>query len=130
MQRAEIGDDAIAQEVGDMAAVLVDGIAHALEVAVEHARQHGRLEPVAHRGGPDEIGEQNGHHFALGSRRLERRLHAVADEVLQHTGWNKARAGLLEMLEVGGNRFELGPQRPVLPPLAIDGGGQSRQEYQ
>ena len=43
LQRAEIGDDAVAQEVGDMTAVLVDGIAHALEVAVEDAGQYGWL---------------------------------------------------------------------------------------
>ncbi len=66
LQRAEVRDDAVAQEVGDMPAVLVDGIAHALKVAVEHARQDGRLEPVAHRGGVDEIGEQDGHHFTFG----------------------------------------------------------------
>ncbi len=34
------------------------------------------------------------------------------------------------MLEVGGDRFELGLQRLVLPPLAIDCGGESRQEHQ
>ncbi len=108
-----------------MAAVLVDGIAHALKVAVEHTRQDGRLEPVAHRGGTDEIGEQNGHHFALGGRRLDARLHAVGDEVLQHAGRNQPRAGLLEMLKVGGERFELGLERPVLPPLAIARDGES-----
>src|SRR5262245_39579112 len=113
-----------------MPAALVDGIAHALKVAVEHTRQDGRLEPVAHRGGTDEIGEQNGHHFALGSRRLDPRLHPVGDEMLQHTGWNQPRAGLLEMLEVGGDRLELGFQRLVLPPLAIDCDGEPRQKHQ
>ncbi len=34
------------------------------------------------------------------------------------------------MLEVGGDRFELRLQRLVLPPLAIDCGGESRQEHQ
>ena len=34
------------------------------------------------------------------------------------------------MLEVSGDRFELGLQGLVLPPLAIDGDGESRQQHQ
>ena len=61
--------------------MLVDGIAHALEIAVEHARQDGRLEPLAHRGILDDISEKDGYRLAFGRRR-NARLHAVGDEVL------------------------------------------------
>ena len=106
LEGAEVGEDAVAEEGGDVAAMLVDGIAHALEVAVEHARQHGGLQPLAQRGVADEVGEQRRHHLALGDRRLVPDF-AVGDQAPHDPGRRQPRAGLLELLQFGGG-LELG----------------------
>ena len=112
-----------------MPAVLVDGVAHTLEVLVEHARQDGRLQPLAQRRIADEIGEECGHHLALGGG-LGAPPHAIGDEPLHHAGRRQPGARLLKMLEVGSRRFELRSQAFVPSPLAIERGNDYRQEHQ
>ena len=73
LERSKVGEDAVAQEGGDMPAVLVDSVAHPLEVAIEDTRQDGRLQPLAQRGIADEIREESGHHLPLSSGRGARR---------------------------------------------------------
>ena len=51
LDRAEVGDDAVADEASDMSAMLVDGIADALVIAVDHPHEDLRLQPLANSGG-------------------------------------------------------------------------------
>ncbi len=47
VERTEVGQNAVAEEGADMSAVLMDGIAHALVVAIQHTYQNRRLYPFA-----------------------------------------------------------------------------------
>src|SRR5579883_304333 len=129
LERAEIGDDAVADIASDLTAMLVDRIAHALVVAIEYAHQDGGLKPLAHRGEADEIDEHRGRHLALGHRAAIA-LHAVGDEPLHDAGRRQARAGALKMLEIAGRGLELRPQVLAAPPFAVEQARENRREHQ
>ena len=112
-----------------MPAVLVNGVAHALEVSVEHPRQHGRLQPLAHRGVTREVGKERRHHLALG-RGLGPRRHAVGDEPLHDARRREPGARHLETLEVGGGRLELRLEALVAPPLAMERTCEDHHEHE
>jgi hypothetical protein len=112
-----------------MTAVIVDGVAHALEIAVEHARQNCRLESIAHRGRVDKIGKKYRDHLALGGG-CDARAHAIADEMLQHAGGGQPRTGFLQVLKVVGGRFQLNFQGRASAPLAIEQHGEERHDQE
>ena len=95
LERAEERQDTVAEELRDVAAVLDDGLAHALEVAVEDGHQLGGRESLAELGEPLEVGEQHGDLFLLRARR-----EPVGDDVLDDLGGREAREGLLQPLEL------------------------------
>jgi azurin len=43
VERTEVGQNAVAQEGSDMSAVLMDGVAHALVIAIQHTYQKRRV---------------------------------------------------------------------------------------
>lgn len=65
-ERPEQGEDAVANELGDMTVVRADRAAHPLEVPVEDADEHLGLQVLGHRGEAAEVGEQRGDLAVLG----------------------------------------------------------------
>ena len=119
---AEVREDAVAEEGGDMAAMLVNGVTGPLEIAVEHPGQDGRLEALAHRGVTDEIGEERGHDLALRGG-FGFCAGAPCDEALHDARGRQPRAGLngrtFQMLKFRSMRLDA--ERTTGPVWAVRG---------
>ncbi len=107
LQRAEHGEHAVADERGHVAAVVGDGPAHALEVAVQDPHEDGRVEALAERRVAHQVGEERGDLLAFARRR-----HAAGDHALDDLLGGEAAERLLQALQV---------RRGTLEPLAQDG---------
>src|SRR5207244_4045197 len=125
LERAEESEHAVAEELRDVAAVLHDRLAHALEVAVEDREQLGGGEPLAELGEPLEIGEQHGDLLLLRACR-----DPFGDDLLDHLGGREAREGLLQPLELPARALEPLLEARDRPPRAprMDGQGCERRE--
>ncbi len=101
LQCAEENEDAIAQESTDPTAVVGDRVAHKLEIAIEHLRQHLRFEPLGQRGVTCEVGEHRGKHLVLGNA-----FRAIRKQAFDHTGRRKHGTRLLQALQFDRGCFD------------------------
>ena len=65
LQRAEVCHDAVAQEFGDVAAMVMDRITHVLKVTVQHACEYASFQLFTDFSVADQIGKEHRHDFVL-----------------------------------------------------------------
>jgi hypothetical protein len=120
LQGAEQSQDAVADELRNVAAVLRDGPAHAHEVAVQDLDEQRGLRPFAQRGEADDVGEQHGDRLLLRARR-----HAAGDDPFDDLLRREACERELELLEARRGALQATAQVLRLCPGAPEGVAES-----
>src|SRR5262249_16744171 len=110
---AEERQDAVADELRDVALLGADDGAHALEVAVEHADEQLGVELLGEGREALQIGEEDGHVFLLRPRR-----DTEGDDVVDDRRGREAGERMLESLEAPRGGLEPGLDPGERPPAA------------
>ena len=81
--------------------MLRDAVADELEVAVQHARERFRIEPLRQCCVAHQVGEHGGKHLVLGDA-----FRPIGKQAFDHAGRREQRAGLLQALQFDRGRLD------------------------
>ena len=127
LDRAEVSDDSIADEASNLATMLVDSIAHALIIAIDHTQQRLWIQPLAHGAEPYEIHKHRGRHLAL-SDKPGVGLYSIGDKPLDHACRREPGACTLKLLKRGFGRCQLRLEGFSSSPLVIERDCENREK--